>query len=58
MQVGQKKRQRVKWMMAKRRLNKGEEAEHPLRVLDTSSLPEPRSGAGGATGRCLGSSAH
>lgn len=34
----------------------GEETEHPLGMLDTSSLPEP--GAAGTTNHSLGSSAH
>jgi len=47
-------RLRIKGMTAKRRMKKGEEAEHPLGMLDTSSLP----GARGPAGRSLGSSAH
>lgn len=45
MQVGQKKRLRIKRMTPKRRMKKGEEVEHPLGMPDTSSLPEFRSGA-------------
>lgn len=53
MQVGQKKRLWIKRMTAKRRMNTAE-AEHPPGVLDTSSLPESRSGAGAAAGHSLG----
>lgn len=34
-----------KRMTEKGRMNKGAEAEHPLGMLDASSLPEPGSGA-------------
>lgn len=53
MQVGQKKRPWIKRMTAKRRMSTAE-AEHPLGVLDTSSLPKPSSGAGAAAGHGLG----
>lgn len=45
MQVGQKKRPRIKRMTAKRRLSEAGEAEHPLGKLDTSSRPAPSPGA-------------
>lgn len=53
MQVGQKKRLWIKRMTAKRRMSTAE-AEHPLGVLGTSLLPEPRSSAGAAAGHSLG----